>query len=112
MEPIMLSRMPAVLLALLMMGQAASGAEITYPRYRAYRGFYLPPERHVVEVVQPPWSGNFIINGTRFTGISPSCFSWAAGERITLVAGDWHGRCVTAVFYNFHRRSTCETWCR
>ena len=98
-------RLPAILLALLVTGQTALADGMIYPRYRVYRGFYLPPERHVVEVVQPPWSGHFIINGARFTGISASCLSWAAG-------GDWHGRCVTAVFYNFHRRSTCETWCR
>ena len=105
-------RLPAILLALLVMGQTVLADGMIYPRYRVHRGFYLPPERHVVEVVQPPRSGNFIINGARFTGISASCLSWAAGERIALVQGDWHGRCVTAVFYNFHRRSTCETWCR
>jgi hypothetical protein len=105
-------RLPALLSALLLMSQAALADGMIYPRYRIYRGWYLPPERHVVEVVQPPRSGNFIINGARFTGISASCLSWAAGERITLVAGDWHGRCATAVFYNFTRRSTCETWCR
>ena len=83
------------------------------PRHRYYRDrFYLAPERHVIEVVQPPWSGNFIINGTRFTGRTPACFSWAAGERIALIAGDWRARCVDAVFYNFSRRNTCETWCR
>ena len=73
---------------------------------------YLPPERHVIEVVQPPYSGNFIINGARFTGRTRACLHWAAGERIRLIAGDWNGRCVDAVFYNFYRRSTCEMWCR
>jgi hypothetical protein len=34
-----------------------------------------------------------------------------AGERIRLLAGDWNGRCVVALFYNLHRRSTCQTWC-
>ena len=58
--------------------------------------------------VQPPYSGNFIINGICFTGVSPACFGWTAGDRITLVAGDWHGHCLTAVFYNFRRHSTCE----
>ena len=91
----------------------ALAADMDYPRlgYYQYR-FSLPPEQHVIEVVQPSYSGNFIINGTRFTGRTPACFSWAAGERITLIAGDWRGRCVDAVFYNFSRRSTCETWCR
>jgi len=38
----------------------------------------------------------------------------ALGRRraIRLIAGDWHGRCVDAVFYNYYRRNTCEMWCR
>jgi len=104
---------PVSALALMLFaGQAAFADGMQEPRQRHYRyPFYLAPERHVIEVVQPPWSGNFIINGTRFTGRTPACFSWAAGERIALIAGDWHGRCIDAVFYNFARRSTCETWC-
>jgi hypothetical protein len=99
----------AALLAVALCGPAvADGMQYSYYRPR----HYLPPERHVVEVVQPPWSGNFIINGARFTGKSPACFNWAAGERIKLIAGDWHARCTEAVFYNFYRRSTCEMWCR
>ena len=80
--------------------------------HRHTRQFQLPPERHVIEVVQPPDSGNFIINGTRFTAKSAACRRWAAGERIRLVAGDWNGQCVDAVFYNFTRRSSCAMWCR
>jgi hypothetical protein len=80
------------------------------PRYHGYR-IDLPPERHVVEVVQPPFSGNFVINGYRFTAKHPSCHNWVAGDRIKLVAGDWHARCADAVFYNVTQRSTCETWC-
>jgi hypothetical protein len=79
---------------------------------RHYHRHYLPPERHVIEVVQPPWSGNFIINGARFTGRSPACFNWAAGERIKLIYGDWNGRCTEAAFYNFYRHSKCEMSCR
>ena len=81
-----------------------------YTPYRQHR-YYLPPERHVIEVVQPPYSGNFIINGTRFTAKTAACTRWAAGERIRLIAGDWNGRCVAALFYNFYRRNTCEMWC-
>ena len=66
----------------------------------------LPPEQHVIEVVQPPYSGNFIMNGSRFTGQMMACLRWAAGERIRLIAGDWNGRCIDAVFYNVCRRST------
>jgi hypothetical protein len=94
----------------------ALAEETEYPRPGYYRYYYLyrhslPPAQHVIEVVQPPYSGNFIINGTRFTARTPTCFSWAAGERIRLIAGDWNGRCVAALFYNFYRRNTCEMWC-
>ena len=80
--------------------------------YRGHhRAYHFAPERHVVEVVQPPYSGNFIINGTRFVGRTPACLRWVAGDRIRLVAGEWHGRCTEAVFYNYTRRSTCQTSC-
>jgi hypothetical protein len=88
----------------------ADGMDVSRPRYR-YHQLYLPPERHVIEVVRPPYSANFIINGARFVGRTPACWSWAAGERIKLLAGDWNARCDYAVFYNFYRRSTCEMWC-
>jgi hypothetical protein len=88
--------------------QPASADGTSRKHYRAYR---LTPQRHVVEVVQPPYSGNFIINGTRFVGRTPACLRWVAGERIRLVAGDWHGRCVDAVFYNYARRNTCQASC-
>jgi len=100
----------AVGLAMLSAGPALADG-MTYPGYRHYHRHYLPRARHVVEVVQPPYSGVFIINGVRFTGFTSSCLRWAAGERISLIAGDWHGFCTTAVFYNHFRRSTCQTWC-
>ncbi len=55
-----------------MICQPALADGMRAPRYRAQPWFMLPPERHVIEVVQPPWSGNFIINGRRFTGITAS----------------------------------------
>ena len=76
-------------------------------RYRAP----VLPERHVIEKVQPPYSGNFLINGTRFVGRTRTCQRWIAGERIRLVSGDWHGRCVSAVFYNYVRKNTCRASC-
>ena len=83
----MLRSVSAFALVLLMGVPAfADGMEISRPRYRHY-GIYLPPERHVIEVVRPPYSANFIINGARFVGRSPACWSWAAGERIKLLAG-------------------------
>ena len=64
----MLKSVSAFALVLLMGVPAfADGMEISRPRYRHY-GIYLPPERHVIEVVRPPYSANFIINGARFVG--------------------------------------------
>ena len=107
----MLKSVSAFALVLLMGVPAlADGMEFSRPRYRHY-GIYLPPERHVIEVVRPPYSANFIINGARFVGQTPACWSWAAGESVKLLAGDWNGRCDYAVFYNFYRRSTCQMLC-
>jgi hypothetical protein len=94
-----------------MICQPALADSMRVPRYRAQPWYVLPPERHVIEVVQPPWSGNFIINGRPFTGMTASCLRWAAGEPIMLRTGDWHGRCIEATFYNLLRRNTCRTWC-
>jgi len=77
-----------------------------------HRRIVLPQERQVIEVVQPPYSGNYRINGTWFTAKTQACARWEAGERIKLLAGDWHGACVDAVFYNVRRRQTCELSCR
>jgi hypothetical protein len=104
----------ALLSTLAFLAVAPASADEPPPSYRRHHyghRIYLPPERHVIEVVQPPWSGNFIINGRHFTGRSPACFGWAAGERIRLIEGDWNGRCVEAVFYNITRHSTCVTIC-
>jgi hypothetical protein len=71
----------------------------------------LPPERHVIEVVRPPYGGSFIINGAAFTAKTPACWNWTAGERVRLVSGDWRGWCRSAVFYNFARHHACDMWC-
>ncbi len=107
-------RLVGLVLAAALLVPAATSADEGPPVRRHYyrQHFYLPPERHVIEVVQPPGSGNFIINGRRFVAKTDACYRWAAGERIRLVAGDWNGQCVDAVFYNVWRRSTCEMWCR
>jgi hypothetical protein len=102
---------PGFLLAALIGAPAVADGMRSFS-YGYYPRIYLPPERHVIEVVQPPFSGNFIINGRRFTAKSPACLRWAAGERIRLIAGDWNGQCVEAVFYNYFWRSTCEMWCQ
>jgi hypothetical protein len=75
------------------------------------RHVLLRPERLVIEVVRPPYSGSFIINGANFTAKSAACSGWTAGDRITLLAGDWHGRCVDAVFHNVARHGACQMWC-
>ena len=95
----------------LLLGDLAIADGMPVAHYRYHRHYRLP-ERHVIEVVAPPYSGNFIINGTRFTAKTAACLPWAAGEPITLRAGDWHGRCVDAVFYNVLRRRSCEMWCQ
>jgi hypothetical protein len=83
------------------------GPAVSAERYRQT----LRPERHVIELVRGPGSGSYIINGMHFTAETPACASWNAGERITLLSGDWHGRCVEAAFYNVTRRRACQMWC-
>jgi hypothetical protein len=74
--------------------------------------FYpLPPEHHVVEGVRPPWSNRFLINGRYFAATSPACANWLPGDRIKLLAGDWHGYCEVAVFRNLRRGGTCTMLC-
>lgn len=92
---------------------AASAADITINRrirghVYSYHRFVLPPERHVVEKVMPPYSGNYLINATWFRAMTPACSRWVSGERIRLVAGDWHGVGGSAVFRNMARGMTCE----
>jgi hypothetical protein len=106
------------LVALLLAGTftAAQAADITtIRRVRGHvpvRHFVLLPERHVVEKVMPPYSGNYLINATWFTAMTAACARWVAGDRIRLVAGDWHGACTTAIFRNVSRGMTCELSCR
>jgi hypothetical protein len=88
----------------------ADGMETARPRYYHY-GYGLPAERHVIEIVSPPYSANFVINGARFTGMSPACYGWTAGEPIRLISGDWNARCASAVFYNYTRRNRCQMLC-
>src|SRR5262249_56142376 len=99
----MLKWMSAFALAALACAPALA-ADMDYPRPGNYQyRFSLPPEQHVIEVVQPPYSGNFIINGTRFTALTPSCFGCAAGEPIRLITGDWRSLCLPPPLYNVSR---------
>ena len=54
-----------------------------------YYGHYLPPARHVVEVVQPPYSGNFIINGIASPAFLPLALAGpqATGLRSSRATG-------------------------
>ena len=79
--------------------------------HRSVEGTSLPGEHHVIEVAAPPYSGAFIINGTSFRAQSGACLPWTAGEPVNLLAGDWHGRCDTAIFYNLARHRSCRMWC-
>jgi hypothetical protein len=71
----------------------------------------LPPERHVIEVVDHAYGQRFVINGARFAAKVPACFGWVAGDRIQFLSGEIHGFCVDAVIYNVTRRASCEMWC-
>ena len=85
----------------------AYGADLSAePRHHHYVMYYnriiLPPERHVLEK-RPRPDGSYLMNGHWFQATTPGR-QWAAGERIRLVAGEWHGSCSDAVFYNVWRR--------
>ena len=68
----------------------------------------LPREQHVIEQVRNGISTDFVMNGTWFSGIDNCALGWTAGDRISLLDGDWHGNCESASFYNASRRLTCE----
>ena len=88
----------------------ADGTDVPRKAHRAWHGYNLrlPPERHVVEIVDN--AGRLTIGGRRFTPLVPACGGWVAGERIRLVAADIDGAC-RALIYNYHRRQTCEVAC-
>jgi hypothetical protein len=113
----LLARSTAGLLMACAMLSAANAADISINRrvrghVYSSRHYVLPAERHVVEKVLPPYSGNYLINATWFAAMTPACARWVSGERIRLLAGDWHGACTTAVFHNMTRGMTCELSCR
>ena len=100
-----------LLTALLPLASAhADGDGARRPRY-GVRAIVLPPERHVVEAVRPPYSGNYQINGRMFFAQSRACLRWNPGERIRLLRGDWNGACTEAVFYNIERGAACRMSC-
>ena len=90
-------------------GALADGIDVRRHVYRHGYDLRLPPERHVIEVVDG-W-GRFIINGTRFTPADPRCATWTAGDRIAFLSGEMHGYCATTTIHNISRRQTCEVAC-
>jgi hypothetical protein len=80
--------------------------------HQSWHQTILPGERHVIEQVRNGISTDFVMNGTWFSGIDDCALGWTAGDRISLLDGDWHGNCESASFYNASRRLTCELACR
>jgi len=109
----MVNRVIAGLLLAVALGLAAgpAGADGSDSYRHRHWGYdlRLPPERHVIEVVDG-W-GRFIMNGRPFTAVVPECAHWVAGERITFLSGDMNGACRTALIHNYRWRQTCEFWC-
>ena len=101
----------SVIGSLLISTQSAVADAIGTRHYVRHYFYPLPPERHVVEGVRPPWSNRFLINGRYFAATSPACANWLPGDRIKLLAGDWHGYCEYAVFRNLRRGGTCTMLC-
>jgi hypothetical protein len=103
-----------LVLACVALGAVPAGADgVDRPRkvHRVWHGYNLrlPPERHVVEIVDN--FGRITIGGRRFTPIVPACGGWVAGERVRFVAVDVPGACRTALIYNYYTRGTCEVAC-
>src|SRR5215471_21778503 len=99
--------------SLLVPRQSALADGMETPHVVHHHHYYSPlsPERHVIEGVHPPGSGIFLINGRYFAAASLACATWLPGDRIRLLAGDWHGYCGIAVFRNLRRGSTCTMRC-
>jgi len=105
--------MTGFILAGMLCGPAAA-AELgdATPAPRAYHYGGLPPERHVLEVVNFSSFGlRFLINGHYFSANPLECPGWVAGDRLRLVAGEWHGYCATAVFYDVTQHRSCRVSC-
>ena len=105
-------RMIGALTALCVIGQAAyADGSDTVRRHGHHAALW--PDHHIIEVaINPPSGREFIINGWHFAPKPGQCGGWAAGDRINMISGDWHGWCWSAAFENLtRRRDTCEMWC-
>jgi hypothetical protein len=105
----MIPRVASITFALLLISQPAFSDEPGNVRHRHRHAAIYP---HVVELVAPPFSAQFVINGYRYDGVAPACRSWVPGQPVRLVSGSWYGDCASATFYNSATRTTCETVCR
>ena len=103
--------MTSLIFAGMLCGPAIS-AELGEPGPAPRYHFALPPERHVLEVVNFSSFGlRFLINGHYFRANPYECPGWVAGDQVTLVAGEWHGYCATAVFHDLTQHRTCRVAC-
>jgi hypothetical protein len=74
--------------------------------------FRSPPEQHVLEVVNFSSFGlQFLINGHYFLANPLNCPGWVAGDRVTMLSGEWHGYCAFGIFSNLTRHRTCQVSC-
>jgi hypothetical protein len=90
------------------LNEATPAPYTSIPRHH----YALPPERHVIEKVNFSSFGlRFLINGHYFRASPSDCPGWVAGDRVALLAGDWHGYCVTAVFHDLTRARSCRVSC-
>jgi hypothetical protein len=88
--------------------EATSASYANVPRYR----YAAPPGRRVLELVDFSSFGlRFLINGHYFRASPLDCPGWVAGDRVTLLAGEWHGYCATAVFHDLTSPRSCRVWC-
>jgi hypothetical protein len=106
----MIIRFASLTCSVLLICQSAFADEPAYKRHR-YR-HYVTAAPHVVELVAPPYSGRFVINGFRYDGVAPACLRWVPGQPVRLISGSWFGDCDSATFYNVSTRTTCQTSCR
>ena len=79
----MIVRVASVTCFALLLCQPAFADEPSYTRHR-HRSYSAAP--HVVELVAPPFSGRFVINGFRYDGVAPACLRWVPGQPVRLVS--------------------------
>jgi len=107
----------AITLALLVMDQAycadlpAAKPALNVPHRHARRHVIaLPPEHHVVEVVEHAHGNRMIVNDQWFTASSVGCGGWIAGDRVVFTQGSDRA-CVETIIRNVSRHQTCELRC-